>query len=254
MKICSKCKIEKELDCFSKNCQQKDGLRSYCKSCIKEQSLLYRTNNLEKCKQQQEVFKEKNPNWNKEYAKKYREENKTSEKERHRKYQLEHREQETARIRSWRQKNKERVSLRRKQIRKENPEKINARRNYLRQNDIQYALKDALRLRVYLAIKQGKKAGSAVRDLGCPIPELKEHIEKQWQKGMSWDNWTTDGWHIDHIKPLSKFDLTNQEQFLEANNYTNLQPMWAIDNIKKSNKQPVTTQYEKSNQAQTNGQ
>jgi hypothetical protein len=48
---------------------------------------------------------------------------------------------------------------------------------------------------------------------------------------MTWDNWTTDGWHIDHIKPLaSSFDLTDRKQFLEACHYTNLQPLWAKDN------------------------
>jgi hypothetical protein len=51
---------------------------------------------------------------------------------------------------------------------------------------------------------------------------------------MSWDNWGTHGWHIDHIIPLSSFDLTDREQFLKACHYTNLQPLWAADNIRKS--------------------
>jgi desulfoferrodoxin (superoxide reductase-like protein) len=53
---------------------------------------------------------------------------------------------------------------------------------------------------------------------------------------MTWDNWTTDGWHIDHIKPLASFDLTDRKQLLEACHYTNLQPLWAKDNLIKSDK------------------
>jgi hypothetical protein len=55
---------------------------------------------------------------------------------------------------------------------------------------------------------------------------------------MSWDNYGNKEWqwNIDHIKPLSKFDLTNREQLLEAVNFRNLQPLWHLDNIKKSNK------------------
>ena len=53
---------------------------------------------------------------------------------------------------------------------------------------------------------------------------------------MTWDNWTTDGWHIDHIKPLSSFDLTDRKQLLEVCHYTNLQPLWAKDNLIKSDK------------------
>jgi len=53
---------------------------------------------------------------------------------------------------------------------------------------------------------------------------------------MTWDNWTLDGWHIDHIKPLASFDLTDRKQLLEACHYTNLQPLWAKDNLTKNDK------------------
>jgi hypothetical protein len=53
---------------------------------------------------------------------------------------------------------------------------------------------------------------------------------------MTWENWTHDGWHLDHIQPLASFDLSNREQFLMAGHYTNLQPMWARDNFSKGSK------------------
>jgi len=62
--------------------------------------------------------------------------------------------------------------------------------------------------------------------------QLKEHIEKQFVDGMSWDNWGE--WHIDHIKPVSKFDKS--EKITIINSLNNLQPLWAVDNLKKSNK------------------
>ena len=72
--------------------------------------------------------------------------------------------------------------------------------------------------------------------LGCTIKEFKRHIEDQFQEGMTWDNHTRDGWHIDHIKPLSSFDLTKAENQLKACHYSNLQPLWAIENMQKGDK------------------
>ena len=101
--------------------------------------------------------------------------------------------------------------------------------------DINFRISERLRNRLSLALKSNQKSGSAVRDLGCTIPELKIHLENQFQKGMTWDNWSFCGWHIDHKVPLSLFDLEDREQFLKANHYTNLQPLWAVDNLKKHN-------------------
>jgi len=89
---------------------------------------------------------------------------------------------------------------------------------------------------LYRALKEGYKAGSAVDDLGCSIDEFKLHIEAQWQPEMSWSNHATDGWHIDHIVPLDSFDLTDPMQLKKACHYTNLQPLWWLANVQKSNK------------------
>lgn len=98
-------------------------------------------------------------------------------------------------------------------------------------NDMNFRLSVILRPRINKIIKGKVKSGSAIKDLGCSLDELIRHIESKFQLGMSWENYGE--WHIDHIKPLSSFDLENREQFLEACNYTNLQPLWAHDNLKK---------------------
>ena len=103
-------------------------------------------------------------------------------------------------------------------------------------NDIQYKLTISLRTRLNRAIKNNQKTGSAVGELGCTIDEFKVYIENKFQEGMSWENWKHDGWHLDHIKPLSSFDLTDREQFLEACHYTNLQPLWGWQNMQKHDK------------------
>jgi hypothetical protein len=103
--------------------------------------------------------------------------------------------------------------------------------------DIQFRLRFVLRSRMRAALKDNAKSGSSVENLGCSIPELKAYLESRFQPGMTWQNWSVHGWHIDHKKPLSSFDLTDPEQFRQAVHYTNLQPLWAIENILKGNKE-----------------
>ena len=62
-----------------------------------------------------------------------------------------------------------------------------------------------------------------------------KYLENKFQKGMNWKNQGRYGWHIDHIKPCSKFDLSDPDQQKKCFNYKNLQPLWAAENIKKSN-------------------
>lgn len=99
--------------------------------------------------------------------------------------------------------------------------------------DVTFKLQNRLRHRLRMALKNNYKNGSAVALLGCTIDELRRHLESLWLPGMSWSNWSNSGWHIDHIKPLSGFDLTDVEQLKVACHYTNLQPLWAKDNISK---------------------
>lgn len=138
-------------------------------------------------------------------------------------------------------KSKERIKIYEKTYRKTKSFKkyrSNYRKNYEKQKigDIQYKLNRILRSRFSNSFLKNAKSGSAVKDLGCSIEELKIYLEKQFLGGMNWDNHTRNGWHIDHIIPISKFDLSKREEFLKACNYSNLQPLWSEDNLKKSNK------------------
>lgn len=105
-----------------------------------------------------------------------------------------------------------------------------------RKTDIHFKLSGNLRSRLRESIKNGCKGGSAIEDLGCSIEEFKQRIETQWSPGMTWGNYGKAGWHLDHIIPLASFDLTDESQVRKACHYTNYQPLWASDNIRKSDK------------------
>ena len=113
-----------------------------------------------------------------------------------------------------------------------------ARRAVKRENDPHTKIRDNLSLRMRLALKeQNLSKRNTTSDLvGCSIPFLKKYLEKKFKKGMNWKNQGRFGWHIDHIKPCSKFDLKKPDQQKKCFNYKNLQPLWAKENILKSNK------------------
>jgi hypothetical protein len=101
-----------------------------------------------------------------------------------------------------------------------------------RRTDANYCLARILRARVS-KLARGQKAGSAVRDLGCSVEELRAHLEARFAPGMTWENYGPKGWHIDHILPLAGFDLTDRQQFLRACHFSNLQPLWWRENLQK---------------------
>lgn len=93
-------------------------------------------------------------------------------------------------------------------------------------------------IRTYIGNVLKKRVGSKGESfwglVGCTPDELKSHLESQFAQGMSWDNWTKGGWHIDHIRPLASFNLTIKEQRLRAFHFTNLKPEWADINHSKN--------------------
>jgi hypothetical protein len=201
-KVCSKCGINQPLNNFYKS---KNGYRFYCKKCDND------LNKISYQKRKQKVS---------EYGKIYREEN------------------------------KEKISKRKsikyieviKPLYNEKKDHINKRRNkryIIRiQNDLEFKIEKNCRGRIQNALKRNliDKKNRTTKLLGCDIEFLKHHLELQFKDGMNWNNYGLKGWHIDHIRPCASFDLTKEEQQKECFHYTNLQPLWAEENLKKGSK------------------
>ena len=130
--------------------------------------------------------------------------------------------------------NKEKLLAYGKKYRKEHPDKLNQYYKNRRVTDIEFQLKCNLRQRLRSALKGKSKSAHTMELLGCTIEELKKHLQKSFKEGMNFENYGE--WHIDHIIPCDAFDLSNQVQQKKCFNYKNLQPLWAEDNLKKSNK------------------
>lgn len=92
------------------------------------------------------------------------------------------------------------------------------------------------RLNELVRLKGAYKPGKTRELIGCTVRELKEHLEAQFTDGMTWDNYGRYGWHIDHIRPCASFDLSDPEQVRQCFHYTNLQPLWGVDNMRKSDR------------------
>jgi len=210
-KKCTKCQVEKELVEFSAHHLAKDGKQTRCKSCKSEWASANKDKIRNSRKKWVEANKEKSKEYNKIYLKKYYQEN----KEYYNEYIKKHREE-----------NKEHYA-----------EYIKTYQNERYHSDPDYKLSCLVRqfcFRVTNAVKEDKELRS-LEYLGCSIAEFKAHIESQWQEGMTWENHSMHGWHIDHIKPLD-WIIKNSDDPWQANHYLNLQPLWAEENLSKSNK------------------
>lgn len=136
-------------------------------------------------------------------------------------------------------KNREFILARSKRRRRENadnpncPRKVRVR-EYMaerRENDPTFKLQKSVRSRLRRALGGGKVSVATEELLGCTVEELRRHLERQFWINMDWSNYGA--WHVDHKIPLCAFDLTNPEEFKRASHYTNLQPLWAEDNLAK---------------------
>ena len=149
-------------------------------------------------------------------------------------YRKTHRDKIKEYEKKYRENNKDSLKFKEKKYRENNKYKIAKRKREYHKNNVNSRISSNIRSRIYKYLKTDKP-DSPIKALGCSINELKQHLELKFSDGMTWNNYGKDGWHIDHIKPLSLFDLTDRQQFIEACHYTNLQPLWAKDNILKSN-------------------
>lgn len=190
------------------------------------------------------TVREQNRTQVREYERNYYQKNKERRQPYWRTYYLRHKEQITA----YHTRTRERIrETQRARVRK-NLEQVrryrhayNARAYELVKGNPKQQLAHGIRKRFRMALYQQRKSASvpvakrqsAVKLLGCTINEAMRYLEAQFKLGMSWENWSVRGWHIDHIRPLSSFDLTDPHQLAQACHYTNLQPLWARENIQK---------------------
>ena len=112
-------------------------------------------------------------------------------------------------------------------------EKRNAHLKKRRKKDPQFAMRLRLRSRITKWLK-GAKSAHTMELVGCTEKECNEWLESQFLPGMTWEN--RDLWHIDHMKPLDLFDALDPAEQRKACHYTNLQPLWGPENMRKSNK------------------
>lgn len=145
-----------------------------------------------------------------------------------------------------RQKNKERYLKYGEEYRKNNKDKIN---NYAKQyfkkrmeTEPNFKIHHTLNKRLGNALKSKKKSLDAEKLLGCTLEFFREYIASKFIEGMAWGNYGYYGWHLDHIVPCAKFVLSDVEQQKQCFHYTNMQPLWAEDNLKKGDRETENIQ------------
>lgn len=141
---------------------------------------------------------------------------------------------------------RESLNAKGREYRKNNPEKNRARKLAYHHKKMKECVLYRLKVRVKSRMHDvAKRKTSKIKEqlLGCTISEYKLYMEGLFQPGMNWDNNTHTGWHIDHIKPLASFDLADEKQLYAAFHYTNTQPLWASDNLKKKDKLDYKVEY-----------
>lgn len=209
MKTCFRCHLPKPLSEFHKQAQKPDGYRPVCKQCRSFDSANYYSTNREYVKGKWKKYLETHPDYNREY---YQSNPKYFEQ-----YYASHADH----YRQWRWKNRKRIAVWRKQYKEQNPT---------------YKVACSLRSRISSLIRKAgvKKEMRSTELLGCSIDEFRKYLETQFKVGMAWSNYGK--WHIDHIVPCCSFDLTNVDEQKKCFHYTNQQPLWANDNLKKSGK------------------
>lgn len=208
MKFCYKCNNNKEVSDFSKNKNTSDGLCRICKSCDRKRCKLYYMKNSENIVNQKKEYATLNSDSIKVYQKSYRSKNSSDIKD--------YRESNSDYYKEWWSLNREKAKKYDKRYREKYPH-VKACRNMLR------SCIDRI---------GGEKTQTSLELLKYTPDDLRVHIESLFKDGMSWDNHGE--WHIDHIIPVSKFDPNTPLHII--NSLSNLQPMWANENLSKSNK------------------
>lgn len=226
-KSCNKCLQVKDLEEFpiAKSCL--DGRSGECKECRKQYDRdWYKLN--------QESQKSK--------GRKYFSLNREAVLEKNRNYP---KDKKALQGKRYRQENAVKIAAHKKEAydlwRSENPKKVTDRNKWEKEKralDPSYKISGALRTRINSLLKNidSTRTLSLIEIIGCSVDFLRSHLEIQFLPGMSWINHSVKGWHIDHIIPCSSFDLTDPEQQKACFHWSNLQPLWAFDNLSKGSK------------------
>ena len=217
-KTCIKCGLLKEIFEFCKAKRGKYGRGGKCKLCVNQYNEEYCENNKVKLKKKRKIYNKQNKKRFEDRNKKLREKNKDIKKEYNKIY---------------REENREKIREQKKKYANNNRDKINKYFRSYTKNNINAKIAGLTRTRIRKALKLNNaiKSNSSIKLLGCSIEFLRQYIESKFTKGMSWENHGLYGWHIDHIKPCSSFNLSDSEQQKLCFNYTNLQPLWGTKEI-----------------------
>lgn len=223
MKNCIRCNLNLDISCFSVDKQKTSGFRPECKNCT---NLFQRKRRIERY----------------EYIHKKEKEYRLANRDKINEWKRQDAIKNPDKVRGWAKKsyhkckNKPERIASAKALYDSTREKRNIYYKDKYHNNLEYKLQLNMRRRMHKLVKRKEKGGSAVKDLGCTYEEFIIYISNKFETGMTWDNYGK--WHLDHIYPLSKVDLTDRDQFLKVAHYTNYQPLWAKDNIIKSDKLP----------------
>jgi hypothetical protein len=244
MRVCKECNIEKELTEYYLKSNGKPRT-SYCKLCynivyMTEYDKEYYENNKEKFKENHRKWCEENDRT--EYRKKYWEENADVLKAKQKEFRENNKELVAERKRKYWEnlspEKKEELKLRKRKMYHQNKNYKETKRKYVNEKletDDFFKLKFSIRSLIRNAFnrKFTTKSKKTIEILGCSFEEFKLHLESQFDDKMNWENQGT-YWHMDHIIPISS--TQTEEDVYRLNHYTNFQPLYWEDNLKKSNK------------------
>ncbi len=232
-KICTKCSIKKDIFEFSKN-------RADCKKCKALYDIEYRKNNKLKLREKRKKYYIKNKKKLLKRNKRWRIINSLKYKKSKQKYYLKTKEKHNKQTQQYYKihKNDPKFQKTRKNYRIKNKKKLNKQIVKIHKNqyktNIRYRILSCLRNRIWKALKGNVKSLSTMFLIGCEIDYFMYHIQSQFSRNMTWNNYGL--WHIDHKLPCASFDLSKPSEQRKCFNYTNLQPLWQIDNQQKHTK------------------
>lgn len=241
-KRCYKCKKYKDEHLFYSDKTKSFGLASACKKCNKFRLKKYYLKNKEYLSKRSKDYNFKNRRKIQKQRREYRIKNKTLVKEQKRKFYLKNRNKilEKSKFYSTQHKkekrNYDKIYFKKNFFKKREQARIYARKR--RSEDLNFKILGNLRSRIYMALFKYKtcKSEKTLTLIGCSVKFLKKHLESQFDPKMTWDNYGINGWHIDHKIPCNNFNLTDSRQQKKCFNWKNLQPLWAEENILKSDK------------------